>query len=235
MKLRDRLQQGIYMIINPFVKGLIWLGLTPNAVTTIGLMLNIGVAALFIVGAEKTNQGDLSYVGWGGALILFAGLFDMLDGQVARLGNMSSKFGAFYDSVLDRYSEMFMFLGVCYYLVSHHYFLSSLFAFIALIGSMMVSYTRARAESLGIECKGGLMQRPERVVIMGLSALLCGISSHYIGGDFKISIPGLPIHIFETMSIFTLPITVMAVLTNITAISRIQLAKKGLEAQEVKP
>lgn len=233
MKLRDRLQQGIYMIINPFVKGLIWLGLTPNAVTTIGLMLNIGVAALFIVGAEKTNQGDLSYVGWGGALILFAGLFDMLDGQVARLGNMSSKFGAFYDSVLDRYSEMFMFLGVCYYLVSHHYFLSSLFAFIALIGSMMVSYTRARAEGLGIECKGGLMQRPERVVIMGLAALLCGISSHYIGGDFKISVPGLPIHIFETMSIFTLPITIMAVLTNITAISRIKQAKKGMEAQEI--
>lgn len=233
MKLRDRLQQGIYMIINPFVKGLIWLGLTPNAVTTIGLMLNIGVAALFIVGAEKTNQGDLSYVGWGGALILFAGLFDMLDGQVARLGNMSSKFGAFYDSVLDRYSEMFMFLGVCYYLVSHHYFLSSLFAFIALIGSMMVSYTRARAEGLGIECKGGLMQRPERVVIMGVSALLCGISSHYIGGDFKISVPGLPIHIFETMSIFTLPITIMAVLTNITAISRIRQAKKGMEAQEI--
>lgn len=233
MKLRDRLQQGIYMIINPFVKGLIWLGLTPNAVTTIGLMLNIGVAALFIVGAEKTNQGDLSYVGWGGALILFAGLFDMLDGQVARLGNMSSKFGAFYDSVLDRYSEMFMFLGVCYYLVSHHYFLSSLFAFIALIGSMMVSYTRARAEGLGIECNGGLMQRPERVVIMGVSALLCGISSHYIGGDFKISVPGLPIHIFETMSIFTLPITIMAVLTNITAISRIKQAKKGMEAQEI--
>ena len=235
MKLRDRLQQGIYMIINPFVKGLIRLGLTPNAVTTIGLILNIGVAALFIVGAEKTNQGDLSYVGWGGALILFAGLFDMLDGQVARIGNMSSKFGAFYDSVLDRYSEMFMFLGVCYYLVSHHYFLSSLFAFIALIGSMMVSYTRARAEGLGIECKGGLMQRPERVVIMGLSALICGISSHYIGGDFKISIPGISIHIFETMSIFTLPITVMAVLTNITAISRIKQAKKGMEAQDIKP
>lgn len=234
MKLRDRLQQGIYMVINPFVRGLIRLGLTPNAVTSIGLALNIGVAALFIVGAEKTNQGDLSYVGWGGALILFAGLFDMLDGQVARIGNMSSKFGAFYDSVLDRYSEMFMFLGVCYYLVSHHYFLSSLFAFVALIGSMMVSYTRARAEGLGIECKGGLMQRPERVVIMGVSALLCGIASHFIGGDFKISIPGLPIHIFETMSIFTLPITIMAVLTNITAISRIQQAKRGMEAQESK-
>jgi len=232
MKLRDSLQQGIYKVINPFVKGLIWLGLTPNAVTTIGLLLNIGVAVLFIIGAEKTNQFDLSFVGWGGALILFAGVFDMLDGQVARIGNMSSKFGAFYDSVLDRYSEMFMFLGVCYYLVAHHYFFSSLFAFIALIGSMMVSYTRARAEGLGIECKGGLMQRPERVVIMGVSALLCGILSHYIGGDFKIYIPGLPIQVFETLTIFTLPITIMAILTNITAISRINMAKKAMRIQE---
>lgn len=232
MKLRDKLQQGIYVIINPLAKLLIGLGLTPNGVTTIGFCLNIGVAALFIVGAEKTNQGDLSYVGWGGALILFAGAFDMLDGQVARIGKMSSKFGAFYDSVLDRYSEMFMFLGICYYLVSHHYFLSSLFAFIALIGSVMVSYTRARAEGLGIECKGGLMQRPERVVIIGVSALICGISSHYIGGDFKVYIPGLPIKIFETMTIFTLPITIMAIMTNITAVSRIKMAKKAMELEE---
>lgn len=232
MKLRDKLQQAIYIVINPFVKFLIWLGLTPNAITTIGFGLNIGVAVLFIIGAEKTNQGDLSYVGWGGALILFAGVFDMLDGQVARIGKMSSKFGAFYDSVLDRYSEMFMFLGICYYLVSHHYFLSSLFAFIALIGSVMVSYTRARAEGLGIECKGGLMQRPERVVIIGLSALICGILSHYIGGDFKVYIPGLSIQIFETMTIFTLPITIMAVLTNMTAVSRINMAKRAIEEQE---
>ncbi|RZM25659.1 MAG: CDP-alcohol phosphatidyltransferase family protein, partial [Pedobacter sp.] len=76
---RDRMQQGIYVVINPFVKGLIKIGLTPNAVTTIGLFLNIGVAVIFIFGAEKTNRGDLSFVGWGGALVLFAGLFDMLD------------------------------------------------------------------------------------------------------------------------------------------------------------
>lgn len=234
MNLRDKLQRAIYVFINPFVKALIGMGLTPNAVTTIGFGLNIGVAALFIVGAEKTNQGDLSYVGWGGALILFAGIFDMLDGQVARIGKMSSKFGAFYDSVLDRYSEMFMFLGICYYLVSHHYFLSSLFAFIALIGSVMVSYTRARAEGLGIECKGGLMQRPERIVIIGVSALVCGILSHYIGGDFKVYIPGFSIQIFETMTIFTLPITIMAVLTNITAISRINMTKKEMELEEGK-
>ncbi len=229
---RDNLQQGIYAIINPFVKALIRIGLTPNAVTTIGLLLNIGVAVIFIFGAEKTNRGDLSFVGWGGALVLFAGLFDMLDGQVARLGNMSSKFGALYDSVLDRYSELILFLGICYYLVSHHYFLSSLFAFIALMGSMMVSYTRARAEGLGIECKGGLMQRPERVVTIGVCAIICGVAGHFIGGDYKIYIPGVSFHIFETMSIFTIPITIMAFMTNITAVNRLRGAKKALEERE---
>ncbi|HMF72215.1 MAG TPA: CDP-alcohol phosphatidyltransferase family protein, partial [Flavitalea sp.] len=97
--LRDKLQHGIYAVINPWVKGMIKIGLTANAVTTIGLILNIGVAIVFIVGAEEGNRGDFSYVGWAGALVLFAGLFDMLDGQVARLGNMSSPFGALYDSV----------------------------------------------------------------------------------------------------------------------------------------
>ncbi|WP_199118792.1 DUF4833 domain-containing protein [Pedobacter sp. ASV28] len=233
MKVRDSLQQGIYRVINPFVKGLIKIGLTPNMVTTIGLLLNIGVAIIFIVGAEKSNRGELEYVGWAGALVLFAGLFDMLDGQVARLGNMSSKFGALYDSVLDRYSEMVMFLGICYYLISHHYFLSSLFAFIALIGSMMVSYTRARAEGLGVECKGGLMQRPERVVTIGVFAIVCGIASNFIGGDYKLFVPGIKFHVFETMTIFTLPITLMAILTNITAFNRLMDAKKALDAQEV--
>ncbi|MDB5022055.1 MAG: CDP-alcohol phosphatidyltransferase [Pedobacter sp.] len=230
--LRDNLQQGIYKVINPFVRALIRIGLTPNAVTTIGLLLNIGVAIIFIFGAEKTNRGDLSFVGWGGALVLFAGLFDMLDGQVARLGNMSSTFGALYDSVLDRYSELILFLGICYYLVSHHYFLSSLFAFIALMGSMMVSYTRARAEGLGIECKGGIMQRPERVVTIGVCAIACGITGHFIGGDYKVFMPGVSFHIFETMSIFTIPITIMAFMTNITAISRLRGAKKALEQKE---
>ncbi|MVN75304.1 DUF4833 domain-containing protein [Hymenobacter sp. HMF4947] len=227
--IRTALQLGIYKIINPFVRLLIKVGFTPNAVTLTGLLLNIGVAIIFIVGGEEGNRGDLRYVGWGGALILFAGLFDMLDGQVARLGNMKSDYGALFDSVLDRYSELFTFLGICYYLVAHHYLLGSLFAFIALIGSMMVSYTRARAEGLGIECKGGLMQRPERVVLMGVSALACGVSSAYLGGDYKVYVPGLPFHVFETMSILTFPITVMAVLSNITAVSRLLQAKKALE------
>jgi len=226
--IRTNLQLGIYRVIDPVVKVFIKLGLTPNAVTTIGFCLNVGVAIIFILGAEEGNRGDMSYVGWAGALILFAGLFDMLDGQVARLGNMKSTFGALYDSVLDRYSELIMFLGICYYLVGHHYFLSSIFAFFALMGSMMVSYVRARAEGLGIECKGGLMQRPERVVTIGLCAVLCGLSTLYIGGNYKLYIPGIKFHVFETMSIFTIPIAIVAVLTNITAFKRLMDAKKAL-------
>lgn len=231
-QLRDQLQKGIYKIIDPIVKGLIKVGLTPNAVTTIGLILNIGVAVIFIVGAERGNRGDLRYIGWAGALVLFAGLFDMLDGQVARLGNMSSTFGALFDSVLDRYSESVMFLGICYYLVGHHYFISSIFAFIALIGSMMVSYTRARSEGLGIQNKGGLMQRPERVVLLGVSAIACGITANVIGGNYKLYVAGLRFHVFETMSVFTIPITIMAVLTNFTAFKRLADAKKALDLKE---
>ncbi|WP_254164593.1 CDP-alcohol phosphatidyltransferase family protein [Chryseosolibacter histidini] len=231
-ELRIVLQQVIYKVINPVVRFLVRIGFTPNAVTTVGLALNMGVAVIFVMGAEEGNRGDLSYVGWAGALTLFAGLFDMLDGQVARLGNMSSSFGALYDSVLDRYSELVMFLGICYYLIGHHYFLSSLFAFVALIGSMMVSYIRARAEGLGVECKGGLMQRPERVVLVGVSAIACGITSYYIGGNYKLFVPGIPFHVFETISVFTIPITVMAVLTNITAINRLRDAKRALDKKE---
>lgn len=229
---RDQVQKGIYKIINPFVRFLIKLGLTPNAVTTIGLLLNIGVTVIFIVGAEKGNRGELAYVGWAGGLILFAGLFDMLDGQVARLGKMSSTFGALYDSVLDRYSELILFFGICYYLVAHHYFLSSIFAFASLIGSMMVSYTRARSEGLGIENKGGLMQRPERVILIAVSAIACGVASAFVEGDGKVFVPGIRFHVFELMSIFTIPITVMAVMTNITAFKRLFDAKKAMDKMD---
>src|SRR5476651_1552563 len=232
VSIRTNLQLGIYKVIDPFVKLLIRVGLTPNIVTSIGFLLNVGVAVIFIIGAEEGNRGDLTYVGWAGALILFAGLFDMLDGQVARLGNMKSTFGALYDSVLDRYSELIMFLGICYYLVAHHYFLSSIFAFIALMGSMMVSYVRARAEGLGIECKGGLMQRPERVITIGLCAILCGVTSLYIGGNYKLYVPGIKYHIFETITIFTIPIVTLAFLTNITAFNRLMAAKKALLEKE---
>lgn len=231
MRLRDKLQLGIYKVIDPFVRFLIKIGFTPNRVTITGFILNVGVAIIFIVGAEKGHRGDFRFVGWAGGLTLFAGLFDMLDGQVARIGKMSSTYGALFDSVLDRYSECIMFLGICYYLVGHHYFLSSIFAFVAMIGSVMVSYTRARSEGLGVQNKGGFMQRPERVVLLGISGIACGVASNFIG-DYKFFVPGFRYHIFETMSIFTIPITVMAVMTNITAIGRLVAAKHLLDEKD---
>ncbi|MDR1764334.1 MAG: CDP-alcohol phosphatidyltransferase family protein [Dysgonamonadaceae bacterium] len=230
-KLRDTAQQTIYKIINPFVKGMIRIGITPNFVTATGLALNAVACALFIYAAINGERGDYSYVGWAGAIILFAGLFDMLDGQVARLGNMSSRYGALFDSVLDRYSELLVLFGISYYLILQGYFFSSLFAFIALIGSMMVSYVRARAEGLGIECKGGFMQRPERVVIISLGAIGCGIC-YFFTGDCKIYASWLHIPIFEPILILVIPVFFVAVFANITAIGRMNHCRKVLREQD---
>ncbi len=228
MKARDFAQKMIYLLISPLVKLLVKRGITPNIITSTGLVINILAAIVFITGGEIGERGDLSYIGWGSGLILLAGLFDMLDGQVARLGNMASRFGSLYDSVLDRYSELIMFLGICYYLVAHHYFMSSLITFIALIGSMMVSYVRARAEGLGIECKSGLMQRPERIIMISLSGIICGITSAYSGGNQKLYVDWLNIEIVETISIFIYPIALVALLANITAIQRLNHCRKQL-------
>jgi CDP-diacylglycerol--glycerol-3-phosphate 3-phosphatidyltransferase len=151
----------------------------------------------------------------------------MLDGQLARQTGKTSKFGALYDSVIDRYSELVMFLGICYYLVSHDFFTSSLFAFIAMTGSIIVSYVRARAESLGEDCKVGLMQRPERILTIGITAILSGVISHYYG-TFRIEVEWLPFPLFENISIFTIPIFVMAILTNYTAFQRLNHCYKKM-------
>ena len=172
MNYRDYLQQVIYKIINPLIHGMIKIGITPNFITTTEFILNVVAAGMFVYAGIYSGQNDLSILGWAGGVILFAGLFDMMDGRVARLGNMSSKFGALYDSVLDRYSELMTFFGICYYLSVKDYFIYAIIAYFALLGSLMVSYVRARAEGLGIECKVGFMQRPERVVLTSLGALL---------------------------------------------------------------
>lgn len=156
------LQTRIYTIINSFIRLLIKIGFATNILTIKVLVLNVGVDVVFITGGEGSNRGDLRYVSWGRALILFAGLFNMLDGQVARLGNMKSECGTTFYSVLDHYGELFNFLGIRYCLVAHHYLLGLLFTFVALIGSMIVSYTRARAEGLSVECRGNLIQRPDQ-------------------------------------------------------------------------
>ena len=115
MNYRDYLQQLIYRIINPVVHGMIKIGITPNFITTTGFILNVVAAAVLVYAGIYAQANELVYLGWAGGIILFAGLFDMMDGRVARVGNMSSTFGALYDSVLDRYSELVTLFGLCYF------------------------------------------------------------------------------------------------------------------------
>ena len=182
MNYRDFLQKAIYAVINPLIKGLIKLHITPNMITTLGFIGNIVATASFIYAALSFQAGNqttaLAQVAWGGATILFAGLFDMIDGRLARLGNMSTTFGAMWDSVLDRYSELISLFGVVLIFLLNGDFWLGVVSFTAMIGSIMVSYVRARAEGLNIECKVGIMQRPERVVVLALTAIITGITSN---------------------------------------------------------
>jgi phosphatidylglycerophosphate synthase len=223
-------QPLVYRAIHPLIQTLAKAGITPNAITVMGFVINLCTAALFIWGANAA-RGDLRIIGYGGALILFGGLFDMIDGRLARVSGQESAFGALFDSVLDRYSELVMFLGICYYLAAQHYFISALSAFTAMIGSIMVSYVRARAEGLGVECKEGMMQRPERILTIGISAFLCGLLSLWTG-PLRYTVPGLSFPLFESISVFTFPLFVLAILTNLTAIGRIQDTKRALEARQ---
>jgi CDP-diacylglycerol---glycerol-3-phosphate 3-phosphatidyltransferase len=106
-----------------------------------------------------------------------------------------------------------------------------MFAFFALIGSMMVSYVRARAEGLNIECKGGLMQRPERIVTIGVAGVICGIVSAVTGGNHKLYLNNMSFDIIETISIFTIPILLVAVMSNITAIKRLNYCRNFMNAE----
>lgn len=192
MKYRDYLQERIYKIINPIIHGMIKIGITPNMVTTIGFLGNVLATAMFILASEQvTPEAGYTMIGWGGAILIFSGLFDMMDGRLARLGNMSTAFGAFWDSTLDRYSELFSLFGLTLYLLNTVGTWAGVISFLALVGSIMVSYVRARAEGLDIECKVGLMQRPERVVVTSVVAILTGIfnsNGWLIGGMILIAV-----------------------------------------------
>ncbi len=216
--IRDALQQLIYKIINPFVYGMIKVGITPNMVTTIGFLGNVLAAALMVYAATRPESGERFYwMAWSGATIIIFSLFDMLDGQVARLGNKVSKFGAMYDSVLDRYCELFTLGGITYFLMATGYEAGAIITFLAMIGSVMVSYVRARAEGLDIECKIGFMQRPERVVVTSVAALACGI--YGCEADTPC---------FDPMLILIVAMGIIAVFANLTAFARIAHCRRQL-------
>lgn len=138
------------------------LGVTPNTVTVIGLFLNAGVAWVISTGRLQL----------GGVLLLLAGAFDMLDGALARRTDKRSTFGAFLDSSLDRYSEAIILIGLVYVEARVGRTLESTLVLALLTGSFLISYTRARAEGLDLECKVGLLQRPERIVLLAFGLIV---------------------------------------------------------------
>ncbi|MDE7407346.1 MAG: CDP-alcohol phosphatidyltransferase family protein [Muribaculaceae bacterium] len=218
---RDSLQQFIYKVINPLVNGLVKIGFTPNMVTTTGFLGNIAAAAMFVMAGVNNGAPEYPWLLWGGVVLIVFSLFDMLDGQVARLGSMASTFGAMYDSVLDRYSEMVTLGGICFAMIKTGYEAGALITFVAMVGSIMVSYVRARAEGLDIECKIGFMQRPERVVLTAVAALATGIYGTCSQEPA-----------FDPMWILLVAMGVIAVFANITAFARIWHSKHELQRKE---
>jgi CDP-diacylglycerol---glycerol-3-phosphate 3-phosphatidyltransferase len=155
-------------LLHKIVRGLSLTRISPNVLTFIGLVINIGAAVLFGY-ANADNQRRLFI--YAGLTIIGAGIFDMVDGRVARATGQVTDFGAFFDSVIDRYSDVALFFGLLvYYARANRFFYVVLVAFV-MTGSVMVSYTRARAESLIPKCKVGFMERPERIVLVIIGAL----------------------------------------------------------------
>lgn len=173
---------------------LISLKFTPNFISFIALVLGLAAGILFALAQPL----------WAGIVIILCGFFDLLDGQVAIKTDKKSLFGAIFDSTLDRYSEFFIYLGIAYYF-RHHWALW--LCFFTFFGSFMVSYTRARAEGLGIECQIGIMQRAERLGLLAIGSLL-----------------GSAFGEFDTVMIAVL--ISIAVVSNFTAFQRIFYVKK---------
>jgi phosphatidylinositol phosphate synthase len=142
----------------PLLSALQKLGVTPNQVTIFGTFLNAATAVLIV----------FDHLIYAGIVFLFAGCCDMLDGALARRAQQSTKWGAFLDSTLDRVSEGIVLAAIAYLFASQGQSLDAALVVLALLGSLLVSYTRARAESLGVDCRVGLLSRPERIILVAL-------------------------------------------------------------------
>lgn len=191
----ESLRGRVYGIIAPLIDALVRRRVHPNLLTTLGFISTLLAAFAF-------HQHQVRAAG---LLILLGGFFDILDGRVARLTKLGSKFGAFYDSTLDRISEIAVFIGILSLYNDYRQELGDVgmiyLIYLAMAGSLMISYTRARAESLGLDCKVGLMPRAERVVLIGGASLFFGDMWN-----------GLALKVVIVM---------LAVLTNLTAFQRI--------------
>ena len=195
------LKRGFAVFIDPLVRLFVERGYNPDTFTVLGLFFNLIAAILYAIGLFFE----------GGLVMLFGSISDTVDGQIAREAGRGSAGGALLDSCLDRYSEAVVLIGLAAYYAKIGWVITAAVAVAALIGSLMVSYVRARAEGLGYECKVGLMQRPERIIFLAAASVF---------GVFL----GTP------REQVAAALWVMAVLTNVTTFERIvhvrRLARK---------
>jgi CDP-diacylglycerol--glycerol-3-phosphate 3-phosphatidyltransferase len=158
----ERLQSGFLRMLDPLVRLLTKWGVSPNSLTLAGIIITFFATVAFFLRSPRL----------GGFLVLLGGLCDAIDGSLARNAGKATRFGALLDSSVDRYAEFVMLFGIGGYFLMVTDYVNSAVTFLALCGSFMVSYTRARAESLGLAAKVGVMQRPERIVFLGAGALI---------------------------------------------------------------
>ncbi len=189
------LRVPVYALIEPMTRLLVRWRVHPNAISVMGFVVTVGGGYLY----------SQDHVRMAGLMVMLGGLLDIFDGRVARVSGLASKFGSFFDSTLDRISEIAMYIGLMtlyngYMLEWSDVWMIYVIA-LAMGGSLMVSYTRAKAEALGFECSVGLMQRAERILLLGMGSLLFGLA--WSG----LVLSGI--------------IVVVAMLTNITAVHRI--------------
>ncbi len=156
------------VVLHGIVHGLALTRISPNYLTFFGLVINIAAATLFGYATAENQQRMFLYAG---LVIIGAGIFDMVDGRVARATGQVTYFGAFFDSVVDRYSDVALYFGLLVYYARAGRFFYVVLTAIVMTSSVMVSYTRARAESLIGQCKVGFMERPERIVLVIIGAL----------------------------------------------------------------
>ncbi|MCU0602067.1 MAG: CDP-alcohol phosphatidyltransferase family protein [Desulfobacterales bacterium] len=187
----DNFQRGFMRTLDPLVRLFTKWGVNPNSLTLAGVLITFFATIAFFLQSPRL----------GGFLVLLGGLCDAIDGSLARNSGKATRFGALLDSSVDRYAEFAMLFGIGGYFLMTQDYLNSAGTFLALCGSFMVSYTRARAESLGLSAKVGVMQRPERIVFLGAGALIHPIA-------------------------LAIAIWMVAVFANVTALQRLRFAFK---------
>jgi CDP-diacylglycerol--glycerol-3-phosphate 3-phosphatidyltransferase len=174
----------LHRVFDPVARLLLRMGARPNHLTVLGLGVSVAAAYVFSVGRLR----------WAAVLLAVAGLFDFFDGAVARLAGSDSDYGAFLDSVVDRYSDVAVLLGVLVHYQQRGDLTGAVLTMATLAGTVMTSYTKARAQSIGVRCDIGMLERPERLI-----ALIAG----------------------ATFQVLTPVMALLAVLTNVTALQRI--------------